>query len=318
MDLGWVAVRAVGMERGGDTGAVYRRLSAAVAIVALAAACSTGDTVTSPDRDVDVVVGSFDFAESRLLGEIYAQALEQEGVVVGRELGLGPRELVLPALREGLLDVVPEYAGAALEATGRPVTSHADVVAGLRAAMEDGDLRVLEASAASNENVVVVTPALSAREGVRTIDDLGPLDRDLVLGGPAECRQRPRCLRGLRATYGLEFAGFVPFQDADQVARALADGVVDVGVLFSTDSVLADGGLVVLGDPRGLHLPDPVVPLVRAAVAGDRRVQQALDRVSAALTTQALRFLNWRISQPESSVEAEARGWLVRHGLADR
>ena len=110
----------------------------------------------------------------------------------------------------------------------------------------------------------------------------------------------------------------MPLAGAELVRRAIDDGVVDVGVLFSTDAVLAGDGLVVLDDDRHLQPPDNVVPMVRSAKARDARISAALDLVSARLTTDNLRFLNWRLANAGTSIEAEARGWLIRQRLIAR
>lgn len=300
---------------------MLRRLPAAAAILALAAACSTGDPVTTPAADADVVVASFDFAESQVVAEIYALALEDEGLSVRRELSLGPRELVLPALRAGLVDLVPEYTGSALRAVapdGPVPGAPAAAVEQLRAALAPWGLVALSPAPASNQNAFAVGRDLADERSLRDLSDLRPLAGRLVLGGPAECVQRPLCLPGLREVYGLRFADFVPLEGAAQVVQAMADGVVDVGVLFSTDPALARGSLIALGDDRGLQPADELVPVVRAAALADPRVEEVLGKVSAALTTEALRFLNWRVAEAGTTVADEARGWLHRQGIVER
>jgi osmoprotectant transport system substrate-binding protein len=268
-----------------------------------------------------VVVTSFDFAESRLVAEIYAQALEDEGIVVDRQLGLGPRELVLPALRQGFADVVPEYAGSALDAMS-PASSvdRTDVAAvtdELAGAVRSWGIDVLSASQASNQNALAVTAAAAADGQFAEISDLAPVAASLTVGGPPECPSRDRCLVGLAAVYGIRFGSFVPLADEELVRRALVDGVIDVGVLFSTDAALAGDAFVVLGDDKNLQPAENVVPLVRRA-AVDERAVAALDEVSARLTTTSLRFLNWRVAHAGTDTAAEARAWLLRHGLVSR
>jgi osmoprotectant transport system substrate-binding protein len=270
-------------------------------------------------------VAAFDFPESRLLAEIYAQALEDEGVEVRRELDLGPRELVLPALREGLVDVVPEYLGTVLTtaAPDSPVdrTDPAASARALAAAVEPWGLRPLAHAAAQNQNGLAVTASTGERLGLRTTSDLAPVAASLRLGGPPECPRRRLCLEGLADVYGLDFAAFVPLAGQGHVRRALEEEVVDVGVLFTTDGVLAGDDLVLLADDRGLQPAENVVPLVRAPVLDGpdgARVAEALDEVSARLTTATLRFLNWRVSVDGNAPAAEARGWLVRQGLVER
>jgi len=304
----------------GDTRTVrWQGLTAAVLLVL--AGCS-GDEERSAEPPSGVVVASFDFAESELVAEIYAQALEDAGVAVERQLGLGSRELVLPALRQGLVDVVPEYAGSALDAVApgsaverRDVRA---VVDALAEAVDPWDLSVLEPAPASNQNVLAVRADVAEALDLRSVSDLVPAAEGLVLGGPPECPTRPRCLPGLEARYGLTFAGFEPFADAVLVRRALVDEVVDVGVLFSTDAAVTGDGVAVLLDDRRLQPPDNLVPVARTEVLADRRVRTALDAVSAALTTDGLRLLNWRLANAGTDPEAEARAWLVRNGFVDR
>lgn len=299
-----------------------RPLVAALVAVLVAAGCSDEPRDRAVPDPGAVVVASFNFAESELLAEVYAQALEDEGVRVRRELGLGTRELVLPALRQGLVDVVPEYVGSVLDATAPRSAADrsdlADVVAALDAAVAPWGLAVLEPSAASNQNVVVVRADLARIHDLVAISDLRSLAPSSTIGGPPECPRRSRCLAGLDDRYGLHFEAFVPLAGADLVRRALLDGVVDVGVLFSTDAALAGSELVALADDRHLQPLDDVVPLVRSAVLDDPRIRRALDEVSEELTTRSLRFVNWRLVNAGTSVADEARGWLVRHGLVAR
>jgi osmoprotectant transport system substrate-binding protein len=292
-----------------------------VAAVLLAGACDGSDRAVDRSPASDIVVASFDFAESQLVAEIYAQALEGEGLVVDRQLGLGPRELVVPALRQGFVDVVPEYAGSALAAfapgsSSDPSDVH-DVVDQLAAAVRPWGLEVLTPSPASNRNELAVTAETAASADLATISDLGRFASSMTVGGPPECPVRPHCLVGLAEVYGLEFGSFVPLEDAALVRRALLDGVVDVGVVFSTDAALAGRTLVVLVDDEGLQPADHVVPVARRDALDDR-VVAVLDDVSAQLTTTNLRFLNWRVANAGAGIAAEARGWLVRHDLVDR
>lgn len=301
-----------------------------VAVLLVASACSAsdrGDESASTDgvepvgRAEAVVVASFDFAESRLVAEIYSQALEDEGMTVERQFGLGPRELVLPALRQGFVDVVPEYAGSALDAVapGSDVNRSdvAAVVDELARTVAAWDLMVLVPSEASNQNVMAVTADTASERGLVATSDLAPIAPSLTIGGPPECPVRPNCLLGLEEVYGVRFDSFVPLPSEELVRRALVDGVIDVGVLFSTDAALAGDALVVLGDDRRLQPADNVVPLARSGVL-DGRAIAALDEVSVQLTTPNLRFLNWRVANAGHGDVAEARAWLLRHDLIAR
>jgi osmoprotectant transport system substrate-binding protein len=274
-------------------------LAAALAVAGCRAGDDAGDR--RPARGAAVAVASFSFPESELLAEIYAQALEGAGVPVRREADLGPRELVLPALRQGLVDVVPEYLGTALASVAPDATVDVQDAAAVRAALDRHlrrwGLRTLQPAEASNQNGLAVSGAMAQRLGLRTVSDLRPTAPLLSLAMTPECPTREYCLVGLRRVYGLEFRDTVPFETEAQRVEALEQKVVDVALMFTTDGRLAAGDLVLLRDDRKLQPAENVVPVVSSRAVeryGDRLVR-ALDRVSARLTTRNLVFLNWRV-----------------------
>ncbi|MDQ3898170.1 MAG: ABC transporter substrate-binding protein [Actinomycetota bacterium] len=307
-------------ERRGSVGTSI--VAALVAMVLLAACSGTGPgRQETQRRDAEVVVASFNFPESTVLAEIYARAIEAAGIPVRRELDLGPRELVQPALLGGLVDVVPEYLGTSLASLGAPVdvapTDAGAVRDGLARALTSRGVQVLDAAPAQNQNGLVVTRATAERYRLAAVSDLAGVAGDLALAGPPECPQRPFCLSGYQRVYGLHFARFMPLDTEQQRATALDDGVVDVAVMFTTDGRLATGDLVLLRDDRRLQPNENVVPLLssRAVERYGARLVDSINGVSARLTTNSLRFLNWRISIAHRDVSTEARGWLERQSL---
>lgn len=299
-----------------------RPLGLLLPVLLVLLACAGPPPAAAP-RPQALVVASFDFPESVLLAEVYAQALEAAGVPVRRELRLGPRELVLPALRQGLVDVVPEYLGSALAAVSDgPVAATSTVTARrqLAAALAPDGLRVLAPSSAQDQNGLAVTRTTAERLGLRATSDLRGVAGRLALAGPPECPERPYCLLGLQRAYGLSFARFAAYVRESQRVTALEQGVVDVAVVFTTDGLLADADLVLLTDDRRLQPVENVTPVVsRAAVERyGERVVAALEGVSRALTSSALVVLSWRVEVAGQDVAAEARGWLLRRGLVAR
>lgn len=298
------------------------RVLAGAVVLALLGACSPAaePPVARPGGD-EVVVSSFNFPESALLAEIYAQAVEAAGIPVRRELNLGPRELVQPALLAGLVDVVPEYLGSALASLAGPdATQPTDAAAGrerLVSALRPWDVQVLEPSGAQDQNGLAVSRSTAERHGLSAISDLARYPGPITLAGPTECPQRPYCLPGFESRYGLRFAGFLPLDTESQRAAALTDGVVDVAVMFTTDGRLATGELVLLSDDRALQPAENIVPVVSAAALAryGPRLSGALDAVSGLLTSNGLSFLNWRIDSAGRDIAAEARGWLERHAV---
>lgn len=292
----------------------------------LLASCQPGADRPPPAGQAGgaVVVASFNFPESELLAAIYGLAIRHAGIPVQLRLDLGPRELVQPALEQGLVDVVPEYLGTALSSLeprpGVPMLDAAAVRAALARALARWHIQVMTPAAAQDQNGIAVTGATARRLGLHKVSDLRRAASRLTLGGSPECPARPYCLPGLRKVYGLGFARFLPFDTEPQRVTALKQGVVDVAVLDTTDGNLATGELSLLADDRHLQPAENVVPVITGAAMAryGKRLAGAVNAVSAQLTSQALLFLGWRIEVAGAGVLAEARGWLQRHGILPR
>ena len=189
----------------------------------------------------------------------------------------------------------------------------------LDGALRPWGLRTLTPAAASNQNALVVSRLTARDQGFRTISDLRGDAPRLTIGVPPECPGRDYYLPALRRVYGLRF-GSVTILDSEPLrVAALREGVVDVALLFTTDGSLASEDLVMLRDDRDLQPAENVVPVVseRALARHGNRLTDTLDRISARLTSENLRFLNWRVDTGHD-IATEARGWLLRHGLITR
>jgi osmoprotectant transport system substrate-binding protein len=308
------------------------RLSVAAVclLIALQPACTVSLQARGPSSpavvtgDDEITVASFNFSESELLAEIYAQALESNGFAVRRAMNLGPRELVEPALQRGLIEFVPEYLGTALEflQPDSPATS-ADLEASRQRfieALRTKGVDVLASAPAEDANALAVTAQTAARFGLKTTSDLIPVAPQLVLGGPPECPSRPLCLPGLKTTYRLNFKSFKSLDASGPVTAAeLATGQVDVAVLFTTDGDIPARGFIVLEDDQRLQPAENVTPVVRREVVAryGRRFTDVVDAVSAQLTTEALRELNRRLSIGSATPSQLARAWLRAEGLLE-
>jgi osmoprotectant transport system substrate-binding protein len=292
-------------------------------LVAALSACGSATVHDPPTalRDDAITVASFNFAESEVLAEIYSEALESGGYRVKRTFGLGTRELVTPALAQGLVEFVPEYAGTALaflslgheHGTSDIASTHDRLAV---AAAKD-DLRVLQAAPAQDANTFVVTKNAASAGGLRRVSDLSATAGRMTLGGPPECPKRPQCLLGLRDLYGLSFPNFIALDAGGPVTRqALRNGYIDVALLFTTDPTIATGEFVPLADDLGLQPAENVTPLVRHEVV-DRwgpKLVAVIDGVSARLTTEDLRQLNAQLLVPGANVRAVAGAWLEKAG----
>ena len=296
--------------------------------VTLAACTSSGGHLSSAagkpaGRDGAVItVGSFDFPESVLLAQIYGQALAANDFPVRLLPNLGPRELVDPALMNGLLQLVPEYAGSALQFTslGR-LSATSDAAAANRALARSVAGRGLVAARpapAQDANAIVVTAATAARYRLRSIADLARVAPRLVFGGPPECPERAYCLPGLQRAYGVRFKAFVPLDAGGPLTlQALEAGSIDVALLFTTDPAIPARHLVILADDRGLQPAENITPLVRrdVIVRYGPRLVALLNTISALLETGTLRALDAQVELDGHGPRSVARSWLRAHQL---
>ena len=299
-------------------------LAMAFSVLFLAGSCARGvppATTTALD-DEAITIASFNFPESVLVGEIYAQALEGEGFAVKRQLGLGARELVEPSLERGLVEFVPEYSGSALEfLTGGEGLATSDerlTHERLKQVFAERGVVVLAPAPAQDQNGFAVSRATADRYALRTISQLAPEAHELAFGGPPECPERPLCLGGLEDVYGLEFGRFQTLDAGGPVSvTALRSGTVDVALLFTTDAAIDQYDFVLLYDDLGLQPAENVTPVVREEVVeahGDAFVR-LVDSVSALLTTGDLRELNARVAAGQTPSEVAA-AWLGEHGVS--
>jgi osmoprotectant transport system substrate-binding protein len=289
----------------------------------LLAACGSppAPQTTAVDDDA-ITVASFNFAESVLLAELYGQALRSAGFRVELALDLGAREFVQPALQRGLVELVPEYAGSALEFVAGNGSASADERATHRAlarAMASRGLTVLAASPAQDRNGIVVTSETATRFDLHTISDLRPVASQMAFGGPPECPERPLCLEGLTSLYGLRFESFVPLDEGGALTvAALQAGQVQAALLFTSDGQIDAHGFVLLKDDRHLQPAENVTPIIRTDVLArfGPRVGKVTNEISAALTTDDLQRLNREVAAGEASA-AVAAGWLAERGITD-
>lgn len=274
----------------------------------------SGSGSTGTAGSETLVVGSQDYYSNEIVAELYAQALEAGGFAVDRQLRIGQREVYMPELEAGKIDVFPDYTGNLLQylEPDTTATSSEDVYAELQRAMPKG-LRALEQSSASDQDSYVVTADFAKQHDLTSIGDLAGVD-GVTLGGNSELESRPYGPKGLASTYGVT-VGFTPIEDSGGplTVKALRDGQVQLVDLYSADPVLSEGDLVVLADPKGLFLASQVVPLVSERV--DERAAEIINAVSAKLTAQGLQELGAQSVKDQAPAAKIAKNWLVAEGL---
>jgi len=284
-----------------------------VAFAVMAASCGSGGGATT------IKVGSTNFTEQEILGEIYAQALEANGFTVERKFNLGARDIVEPALEAGEIDLYAEYAGTVLEylnnGAGEASGDVEATVQKLRDRFKDRGVTVLDYAPAVDTNALVVTQDTASQYGLTKISDLEPIADQLVLGGPPECPQRPFCLIGFEDTYGLHFKEFKPLDTGGPITVAnLESGDIDVGLLFSSDGAIAAKNFVVLDDDKHLQPADNIVPVVRTAV-DSKKLDDVINAVSAKITTSELSQMNKLVNIDKEDASKVAQDWLAANGF---
>ncbi len=264
-----------------------------------------------------VRVGSKNFTEALILGELYAQALERAAIPVARRLDLGATPIAMNALRRGDIDLYPEYTGTALlNVLGLPPISdprraYETVV---RAYRERYGLVWLTPSPFDDSNALASTRALADRERLRTLSDVARAAPGLTLGTVPEFLQRDDGLPGLRRRYGgFRFKKIVQLDNGLKY-QALALGSVDVVVAFTTDGEIAAQRLVVFADDKHLFPAYQAAPVVRPeALRRFAHAARALDALAPRLTTDAMRALNLEVDGPLQREPAD-----VAHDFLDR
>jgi len=266
-----------------------------------------------------IVVGSKNFAESRLLAEMFARLLEERaGLTVERRLGLAGTQVCFEALRSGAIDLYPEYSGTGLvsilgePSAGSPAAALNRVRGEFR---RRWDLWWLAPLGFENAYELAVPRELAEREGLRTISDLARVAPRLRAGFGYEFVEREDGLPGLREAYGLHFAEVRSMQQALKY-RAVAERELDCLDVYTTDGRLLVHDLVVLEDDRRFFPPYAAAPLVRGAtLARHPQIATVLGLLAGALDEQAMRKHNLRVQERGEAVETVAADALAGLGL---
>jgi osmoprotectant transport system substrate-binding protein len=273
------------------------------AVIALSG-CASGDPLAdeSSSSDDAIIVGSQAYYSNEIVAEIYSQALENAGYTVDRQFQIGAREVYLPEIEDGNIDVFPEYTGSLLQALDPTVESGTsdDVYSQLVEALPEG-LTVLDPAEASDQNSWTVTQAFADKYSLTDIASLANVTEPLNVGGNSELQTRPYGPDKLAELYGITVAGFTAVEDSG--------GPLTVKALVEANDLIA------LEDPDGLFLPDNIVPVVSDKVDAD--ATDILNEISAALSADALVSMNAESVDEQKSSEEIATEWLTDNGFLE-
>ncbi|MGP9682330.1 MULTISPECIES: ABC transporter substrate-binding protein [unclassified Brachybacterium] len=292
-----------------------------------AAACSSSDPFAEEDgagggssdgggsADAGtIVVGSQAYYSNEIIAELFAQVLEKAGLTVDRQYQIGQREVYLPELESGALDVMPEYTGNLLQnyEPDAESASPEEIHSALSEVLPDG-LRLLPFAEATDQDSYTTTSDFASSNSLATIADLAGL-KDLKIAANSEFEVRPYGPEGVKKVYGVDIA-VVPVEDGGGplTVQALTDGDVQLADLYTSDPAIIANDLVPLEDPESLILPQNVVPVVSKKVDDDAAA--AITTVIEALSADDLVELNRRSVEDQSSSADIAKDWLGEKGL---
>ena len=295
-----------------------------VTLALLSAGCSANgnplDTGEEAGNGRTVTIGSQGFPESEILAQLYGQVLEDAGYSVEYDLSIGSRELFLAALREGSIDLVPDYAGNLLYGSDKnaAATTIEDIQSALPAVLEPLGLEVLHPAEAEDADALVVTSSFAAANNLVSIGDLAPIASTITVG--ANSGFQTRWLDGLNATYGVTGLSFKAIEDYGGAGtlKDLLDNVIQVADIYTTTPSIRENDLVVLEDPENLIAAQNVIPLLDTDLYSDE-LAGLLNAVSAVLTTSDLTDLNALYAGEDKPSAADvATQWLTAKGFLSR
>lgn len=284
-----------------------------IMLVSAAVLCFSVALAQQPVR-----VGSKNFTEQFILGELYAQALEANGIKTEKKLNLGGTLIAHKALEEKQIDLYPEYTGTILLAVLKqePMTDAKAVYDKVKSEYAAKGLVVLNQAPVNNTYVLVVRPDTAEKYKLETDSDLAKVSKELKLGAGPEFRDRKDGLPGLREKYGMEF------KEDMQIAiglryQALKQDQIQVVNGYSTDGMIAAMKLKRLKDDKNLWPPYYIVPVVRKdALDANPKIAEVLNRVSASLDDATMAEMNYKVDGEKMEPKDVARDFLKAKGIA--
>jgi osmoprotectant transport system substrate-binding protein len=302
-------------------------LVAALASTTGVAACGSGGGSSTSTQTASsqpgagkpkVTLGTKNFTEQFVLGQLYKQALEEKGYTVALKQNIGSTEIADKALRSGQIDLYPEYIGIFNTAVAGDKKAYPNVQAAFAAGQayaRNHGYTLLPLTPFTDVDALAVTPDYARAHSFRSVADLAAI-RGLKLGAPPEFRQRETGLVGLARVYGIRDVNFAPLTIGLQY-QALDDGKIDTADVFTTDGQLQSGRYVVLTDPKNVFGFQNVTPIVSTKVlrAEGPAFAATLNAVSRALTTRAMQQMNAAVAIDKQSPADVARQYLQANGL---
>jgi glycine betaine/choline ABC-type transport system substrate-binding protein/ABC-type proline/glycine betaine transport system permease subunit len=268
-----------------------------------------------------ITIGSKNFTEQFILGEIYAQSLKAAGYKVKKQLNLGSEQIALKALKAGRVDAYPEYTGTILTSFCKvkdTAVPHdpAQAYDQAKTCMAKDGITAEAASPFTDSNGFAVTQATATKLGnITKLSDLKSKAPTLTVSGPPECQQRTDCLLGLKSVYGLNFKKFLSI-DLAKRHEVIKNGQTDVGEVFTTDGQIKADNLVLLKDDKQLFPPYNASLLAKTSVAdaAGPDFQKTIDTVTSGLSLEVMQELNSRVDLDKETPAKVAGEYLSEAG----
>ncbi len=268
-----------------------------------------------------ITIGSKNFPEQIILGEIYVQSLEAAGFTVEKQLNLGDEKTALAALEAGEIDAYPEYTGTALLSffgvkSDELPDDEAEAYEQAKQGFAKKNLTAFPPTPFTNSNEVAVTKETAEENDLQKISDLAAVDDQFTMYGSPECRQRLDCLLGLQEVYGLDFKKFVPVDIALR-HEVLTSGQADVSIVFTTDPEIEREGEVLLEDDKGIFPPYNSTLVARNEVVEQAgpALEEVVSKVNKGLNDAAMSELNARVTIDKETPEQVAGDYLSEEGF---
>jgi osmoprotectant transport system substrate-binding protein len=286
-------------------------LAAAMALTAALGGCSGKDSVT---------IGSKDFGENIVLGEMFAQLIEKHSdLSVDRKLNMGGTFICFEAIQKGDIDIYPEYTGTALTAQLKlDVISDPDEA--YRVVAEEFDrqfgVKWLDPFGFNNTYTLAVTDAVYQQYGIETYSDLAEISEGLVFGAEHEFFDRQDGFDGLVEVYNMTFKGEPKKMNVSLKYQAIGNGDMDVTDAFATDGPIKQYNLKVLEDDKGFFPPYYAAPIVRKETLDKHpELEGILNMLAGRIDDEAMTELNYRIDVESHDIEVVAKDFLTANGL---
>jgi len=306
-------------------------VATAMALCLAAAACGNDSGDSGNDGSGTASGGSLtlsgqDFTEVQIMAAMYNQLLTNAGYDVTEKL-VGTRDIYLPQLESGDVDVVPEYLSSLADAlnvakngpNAKPVTTSdtQESLAALKPLAEQSGITVLEPAEATDQNAFAVTKEFAAQNNLKTLSDLGALGQPITLAAAPDCQGRDDCQAGLEGVYGIDLKKILPLGfGTPQTIDSVTSGESQLGLVGTTQADLDQAGMVILDDDKGIARTENLIPAVNTQFLNDHPdVADVLNELASVLTTDDLRALNAKVALDREKPEDVASQYLQDKGL---